>query len=106
MADDIGDRMRQDRLEDPILLGNMADSISLATGVQSLDDRLGWMGLADKLELYSPDYYVSLGVDEDSNLTVSSYRPLELLAVYDVFENYNAGKRIYFYRIASYDTRN
>lgn len=98
MAEDVGDRMRKDS-EDPVLLGNMADSISLVTGIRSVDDRLGCMDLTERLELYSPDYYVSLGVYESLNNTISRFGQLELLAVYDVFENYYSGKQIYFYRI-------
>lgn len=99
MAEEVGDRIREDGLEDPVLLGNMADTIGLVTGLRSVDDRLGWMDLAERLELHSPDYYISLGVYEGLNETISDFGQLELLAVYDVLGNYYSGKRVYFYRI-------
>lgn len=99
MANDIRIRTQAGERGNDALLGNLAHSIGLATGLRPFNDRLGWLDLTDRLEMYSPDYYISLGVYEGLNQTIAQTHELELLATYDVFENYYSGKRVYFYRL-------
>ena len=84
---------------DPLLIGNMANSISLATGLPSINSELGTRDLAWKLEKYRPGYYIALGEEKPTVRALSEVYELQPLASYDVFGNYYNGKQVQLYKL-------
>jgi 4-amino-4-deoxy-L-arabinose transferase-like glycosyltransferase len=82
-----------------LLVGNLANSVSLATGVPSINSELGTEDLQWKLQRYRPGYYLALGEEKPTVRTLSESFDLELLASYDVFGNYVDGKQVRLYRL-------
>ncbi len=83
-----------------LLIGNMANSISLATGVPSVNSELGTRDLAWKLGEYHPGYYIALGDEKPTVRALGEVYDLQRLASYDVFGNYYGGKRVQLYQLA------
>jgi len=84
---------------DPLLIGNMANSVSLATGVPSINSELGTRDLAWKLEKYRPGYFLALGEERPTVRELSEVYELQPLASYDVFGNYYDGKQVQLYKL-------
>jgi hypothetical protein len=84
---------------DPLLIGNMANSISLATGVPSINSELGTRDLSWKLEKYHPGYFIALGEEKPTVRALSEVYELQPLASYDVFGNYYDGKQVQLYKL-------
>jgi hypothetical protein len=84
---------------DPLLIGNMANSISLATGLPSINSELGTRDLAWKLAKYRPGYYIALGEEKPTVGALSEVYELQPLASYDVFGNYYNGKQVQLYKL-------
>jgi hypothetical protein len=84
---------------DPLLIGNMANSISLATGLASINSELGTRDLSWKLEKYRPGYYLALGEEKPTVRELSEVYELQPLASYDVFGNYYNGKQVQLYKL-------
>jgi len=84
---------------DPLLIGNMANSISLVTGLPSINSELGTRDLAWKLEKYRPGYYLALGEEKPTVRELSKAYELQPLASYDVFGNYYNGKQVQLYKL-------
>jgi len=84
---------------DPLLIGNMANSISLATGLASINSELGTRDLSWKLENYRPGYYIALGEEKPTVRELSEVYELQPLASYDVFGNYYDGKQVTLYKL-------
>ncbi|MEK6588219.1 MAG: hypothetical protein AABY97_05195, partial [Chloroflexota bacterium] len=82
-----------------LLIGNMANSISLATGVPSINSILGTRDLHWKLLRYRPSYYVALGEEKSTAQQLGKMYDLQQLATYDVFGNYYDGKRVQLYKL-------
>ena len=83
-----------------VLLGSLADSIALTTGLPAVNDRLGTAFLAERLERYRPTHYVSIGPSppEVAPILTARYQ-LELLARYDVLHNYYTGQPVHLYAL-------
>jgi 4-amino-4-deoxy-L-arabinose transferase-like glycosyltransferase len=82
----------------PVLMGNLADSISLATGIPAVNDRLGTADLATRVRLYAPTHYVSLGpVEPATEQVLRQTGDLSLLSKYNVYGNYYTGEPVYLY---------
>jgi 4-amino-4-deoxy-L-arabinose transferase-like glycosyltransferase len=99
MARDIERRIAASEKPNGILMGDIASTISLATGQPSINARWGTQPVAWKLARYAPAFLVTLGQDEEVEAVVEAGHDLELLAVYDVFGNYYDGARVHFYAI-------
>jgi hypothetical protein len=100
MADDVR-RLALSGASHPLVVGNMANSITLATGIPSINSKEGTRPLEWRLARYRPGYYIALGEEGDTARRIGQLYGLEPLATYDVFGNYYAGKRVHFYRLVS-----
>lgn len=85
--------------QDVILLGDIANSISLVTGIPSINTTQGTQELRWKLVNYKPDYFVALGEKVLTITRIKKYYNIEELSTYNVFKNYYHGKVVHFYRI-------
>jgi 4-amino-4-deoxy-L-arabinose transferase-like glycosyltransferase len=83
----------------PLLIGNIANSVSLATGLASINSELGTRDLPWKLEKYRPGYYLALGEEKPTVRELSDTYELQELATYDVFGNYYNGKPVQLYKL-------
>jgi hypothetical protein len=83
----------------PLLIGNIANSVSLATGLASINSELGTRDLPWKLEKYRPGYYLALGEEKPTVRKLSEVYELQPLASYDVFGNYYDGKPVQLYKL-------
>lgn len=100
MARDIKYYMEESSAHKNILLGDFANTISLATGIFSINDYVGTQDLNFKIEKYQPNFYVSLGPITPEILTViERYYQIALIKKYDVFDNYLTGEPVYFYKM-------
>lgn len=99
MARAITARAQQDGQPRAWLVGNLANTVSLATGLPSINSWLGTRPLRWRLERYRPSYYLSLGIEEDTLQELSQLYQVERLASFDVFSNYLHGKQVHFYRL-------
>lgn len=85
--------------QDVILLGDIANSISLVTGIPSINTTHGTQELSWKLVNYRPKYYVALGEKKSIIKTIKKYFNIEELSTYNVYNNYYQGKVVHFYRL-------
>lgn len=84
----------------PVLMGNVADSISLETGLSAVNDRLGSADLARRVRLYRPTHYVSIGpVEPEIGQSLGQTHELSLLRQYDVYSNYYTGQPVCLYAL-------
>lgn len=100
MAQNIQQHIAYEGGQDPILLGKIANSVTLATGIPSINDSLlGTRDLSWRISRYKPTHYVSLGIDQKVIQILKQSYDLEQLATYEVFGNYYGGKRVHFYKL-------
>jgi 4-amino-4-deoxy-L-arabinose transferase-like glycosyltransferase len=97
IAADVGD------LRDAVVLSRFGSSIALSTGIFSITEHLGTISLAEKIDLYQPDYYICLGEIKADIGAVLQQQNLDAvrLASYDVFDNYYTGEPVTLYRLQS-----
>ncbi len=101
MADDIKNQIESDECANPVLLGHFSNSISLTTGIFSINDHKGTSDLRDRIEKYAPNYYVCLGpVKDDVRPVIEEYYDIERVSQYDVFNNYYTGEPVALYRLS------
>ena len=86
-------------MEEVVIIGNMANSISLGTGIKSINSIEGTKPLPWKLAYYQPKYYISLGAKDDIFDILSDHYFLRLLSKWDVLHNYLDGKKVYLYKL-------
>ncbi|MGH2619220.1 MAG: ArnT family glycosyltransferase [Anaerolineales bacterium] len=98
MAQDVESQIEA-RGGDPLLIGNLVNSVSLATGLPSINSELGTRDLSWKLETYRPGYYLALGEEKSTVRALSEVYELQPLASYDVFGNYYGGKQVHLYKL-------
>lgn len=98
MAGDVEERIDSDK-DDNLLIGNMANSITLATGIPSINSVLGTRDLRWKALTYRPTHYIALGEEKETARQLSEVYYLEELSAYDVFGNYYDGKRVRLYKL-------
>lgn len=77
------------------LIGNISQSVGLATGFISYLDFYDTRQEISAIKKYNPNYYVSLG---QANSGIAKIYNLELVKKYSVFNDYK-GKQVYFYRV-------
>ncbi len=99
MARDIQQRIATSDRPDGILMGDIANSISLATAQPSINATWGTQSVAWKLEQYQPAFYVVLGQDRSTRAIIEANHDLVLLQSYDVLDNYHRGERVLLYAI-------
>ena len=83
----------------PVLLGASAQTMSIEIHIPTTNTQYGTQDLLWKLERYRPTFYVAVGPESKVVDQISQMYNLKLLATYDVFGNYYAGKPLYFYRL-------
>jgi len=98
MAGDVKERIDSDK-GDNLLIGNMANSITLTTGIPSINSVLGIRDLRWKALTYRPTYYIALGEEKETARQLSEMYYLEELSAYDVFGNYYDEKRVHLYKL-------
>jgi hypothetical protein len=96
------DKLIRSKATDPgksiVLLGNLADSISLETRLPSIN-RIGTQDLKWKVEKYRPTYYISLGIEPDVlNALLDRYDPA-LINEYDVYHNYRGEQKVSLFEL-------
>lgn len=103
MSRDIRQHVTRNRDTSPVLVGHLAETVALATGLQVIDDWPGTSDVGTRMRSGRPGYYLRMG-PAPSGDAVRQLRGLELLAVYDVFHNYHTGKPLFFYRLDPLDS--
>lgn len=81
------------------IMGGMANTLSLATGLPSINSKMGTGDLAWRVRNYSPTHYVSVGFDHETIGQLREMGELVQLESYDVFGNYNNGRQVRLYRL-------
>ena len=80
---------REGRTSGVVLLGNMADTVALVTGVRAVNTHIGVLPLAERLETYRPSY-VLIHTDEAAVMGAirASGGHATRLGAWDVYGNY------------------
>lgn len=100
MVEDLQDQIASDGYKNPVLLGHFSNSITLATGISSINDRVGTENLDFKINRYNPNYYVCLGdIDSEILRVLSEYYHTEKMTEYNVYDNYYTGEPVVMYRL-------
>lgn len=92
--------IKSDPDHSPVLMGHFADSLALAADIKAINDGMGFQTFEYRVENLNPGYYISIG-EMDASLAEyleQSYR-VTLLETFDVYENYDYGKGIFFYKL-------
>jgi 4-amino-4-deoxy-L-arabinose transferase-like glycosyltransferase len=100
MVYDIQQRIRASGEARPVLLGAIAQTMSIELHIPTVNSQYGTQDLLWKLDQYHPNFYVALGPEDKVRTQISQRYNLELLATYNVLGNYYAGKPVYFYRLS------
>jgi hypothetical protein len=79
--------------DDPVIIGNFANSISLSTGIRSLNTS-GTMPVEWKINRYPVDYYISLGYEPEVIRSLFTKYLMEPVHEWDVFRNYFLDKKV------------
>ena len=84
-ANELAKRMGKKR----VLLGDMAASVSLESGVTAISMDYGTVDLATRIARNCPTHFITLQTpSEDQHRALSSYYVVEPVKEWDVFENY------------------
>ncbi|WP_299403121.1 glycosyltransferase family 39 protein [Acaryochloris sp. IP29b_bin.148] len=83
----------------PILLGNLANSISLATGIQSVNTDLSIQPISWKIQTYNPQFYISLGHEPEVVDVLRQTYQLQKISEWDVFDNFYKNKAVYLFKL-------
>jgi hypothetical protein len=104
MAASVGEIIyrREGRLSGVTLLGNIADSVSLETGVRTINTEFGTLPLPARIEKYHPLYGIILTEDEKKKV-IGAIRSigghLTELGAWEVYRNYYSGQNVKLYSI-------
>ena len=85
--------------QDAMLIGHFANTISLETGIRSINSSLGTRDLEWKMEKYRPDYYITLGNEPHVVNVLERDCSLGKIAEWDVFNNYYGGRKVQLFRL-------
>ena len=100
MSEDIKTTINSQGEGDKVLLGLFANTISMATGIFSVEDRIGPESLSFRVERYSPTHYVSIGeMEAEIREVLDPGYDIFLIKTYDVFNNYYTGEPVFFYEL-------
>lgn len=100
MAKSVEDAIKADpqHSRDDILIGNFTNSISLATGIPSVNTD-GSRDTEWIVSEYKPKYYVSLGVEPQTlNALIKTY-DIVLITTFDVYNNYIDKQRVGLFKL-------
>ncbi|MGB9801032.1 MAG: ArnT family glycosyltransferase [Thermanaerothrix sp.] len=82
----------------PLLIGPFANTISLESGIFSINSNLGLWDIRKKMETYQPTYFISFANDNLINELSNRY-VFSPVAEFRVLENYYNGNNIILYKI-------
>jgi len=100
MAKSIKHHLDSDNNNEMMLMGHFANSIGLAEGMLSINDRSGTKDLDYRIRKYKPNGYVSCGpLTQEVQTVLTKYYEVEFVEKYDVFHNYTTGEPVYFYEL-------
>ena len=100
MARDVGEQIQQQTSHSQILMGPIADSVSLVSDIKSVNDQIGYQDLDYRIEKFDPGYYISLGaIEPEIADSLNKYYSLELLKTYNVYDNYHQDRPVFFYQL-------
>ena len=99
MVHDIQQRIQSSGDTRPVLLGGIAQTMSIELHIPTVNTQYGTQDLLWKVDNYHPDFYVALGPEDPVRTQLNTRYQLELLATYHVLGDYYAGKPVYFYRL-------
>jgi hypothetical protein len=99
MVEDIQQRIQASGETQPVLLGGIAQTMSIELHIPTVNTQYGTQDLLWKLDQYHPNFYVALGPESKVRAQISQRYTLEWLATYNVLGNYYAGEPVYFYRL-------
>ncbi|KPQ36818.1 MAG: 4-amino-4-deoxy-L-arabinose transferase and related glycosyltransferases of PMT family [Phormidesmis priestleyi Ana] len=104
MADQVSATIEANPDHPPIVMGHFADTLALVSNIKTINDRMGYRELDYRIETFNPGYYISVGEVEPSIIeTIDTYYKKELLQTFDVYQNYDYGVPVHFYRLDAYD---
>jgi hypothetical protein len=81
-----------------IVMGNFANSVSLASGIRSINTA-GTKDIAWKITTYRPKFYLSLGYEPEIIRAIFPFHTMEPLGEWDVFNNYCQEKTVHLFRL-------
>ena len=81
-----------------ILLGNFAYSVSIETGLRSINTN-GSRDLAWRVSRYNPGFYISLGEEEEVLESLSEMYDIKPLCPFNVFKNYSKKRQVWFFQL-------
>ena len=100
MANDVGSYVRQQSNHSQVLMGPIADTVSLANGVKSVRDTVEVRSSEHRIHKVDPGYYISVGkVKPEISSSLNKYYRIELLQTYDVYDNLHKNGPVFFYQL-------
>ncbi len=95
-------QIAMDTVTAPIIMGQMANTVGLQGPYITINDVYSTMPFQEKIKVFQPGYYVSLG-EMVGNPTVSQsifeYYDIDQVASFDVYNNYYSGEKVYLYKL-------
>ena len=84
-----------------LLLGKFANTISMATGIPSINETDTTINLDERLARFKPTHYVTLGgIKPEIAATLDKhYGEVRLLGKYDCFNNYILQQPVYLWKL-------
>jgi len=86
-----------------IVMGNFANSVSLAGGIRSINTS-GTQSVEWKIKQYHPKFYLSLGYEPEMIREIFKYHVLTPAGEWNVFDNYISDKPVYLFRLDRHDS--
>jgi hypothetical protein len=85
-----------------VILGHFANTVGLAAGILSINDKSGTKDLDYRIKKYAPNAYVSRGpIAPEIQSVLERYYAIEFIEKFDLFHNYATGEPVYFYRLVT-----
>lgn len=88
-----------DYRDNQVIIGSFANTISLNSGIPSINSVLGTWTIQEKMDVYQPQYFISLGNDDLIDNLSNQYL-FTPIGEYRVFENYYTGSDVILYKIS------
>lgn len=102
MCNDIKNLCASEESGEPVLIGTIANTVSIGTGIFSVNDDPELFDLKLRIEIYEPDFYISVGkIDPAVENILKANHKISLIKTYDILNNYLNGEPVYFYRLDS-----
>lgn len=86
-------------LQNSMVIGDMANTVGLLTGLPAINTQLGVQNLAWKLDRYNPTLYVAQEAEPDILAELETRYSVVLVEEVEVMGNYATGKPVRIYRL-------